>query len=56
MCARWKFLPSAKAIRKQEFHETLPRALVQDFGVLLMGAGYEVSMNLVCVICVLMLV
>ncbi|KAA8545937.1 hypothetical protein F0562_020612 [Nyssa sinensis] len=38
---RWSFLHSAEAIRKQEFSDTLPRASVQDLGVVLMGAGYE---------------
>lgn len=41
MC-RWNFLHSAEAICKQEFSDTLPRASIQDLGVLLMGAGYEV--------------
>ncbi|XP_065617966.1 cytochrome c biogenesis protein CCS1, chloroplastic isoform X2 [Quercus suber] len=40
---RWNFLDSSEAIRKQEYSDTLPRASVQDLGVLLMGAGYEVS-------------
>lgn len=39
---RWSFLHSAEAIRKQEFSDTLPRASIQDLGVILMGAGYEV--------------
>lgn len=39
---RWSFLHSAEAIRKQEFTETLPRASIQDLGVILAGAGYEV--------------
>ncbi|XP_022136221.1 cytochrome c biogenesis protein CCS1, chloroplastic [Momordica charantia] len=39
---RWKFLQSAEAIRKLECSDTLPRASVQDLGVILMGAGYEV--------------
>ncbi|KAL7002733.1 copper chaperone [Sarracenia purpurea var. burkii] len=42
---RWSFLPSAEAISKQEFAETLPRASVQDLGVILMGAGYEVFLK-----------
>ena len=41
---RWNFLHSAKAIRKQEFSESLPKASVQDLGVVLMGAGYEVML------------
>ncbi|XP_040364833.1 cytochrome c biogenesis protein CCS1, chloroplastic isoform X3 [Rosa chinensis] len=40
---RWSFLQSSEAIQKQEFSEALPRASVQDLGVILMGAGYEVS-------------
>lgn len=39
---RWSFLHSAEAIRKQEFSEALPRASIQDVGVILSGAGYEV--------------
>ncbi|KMT00492.1 hypothetical protein BVRB_9g217910 [Beta vulgaris subsp. vulgaris] len=39
---RWNFLKSAEAICKQEFSEKLPRASVQDLGVVLMGGGYEV--------------
>lgn len=42
---RWKFLQSVEAIRKQEFSESLPNALVQDFGVVLMGSGYEVFLK-----------
>lgn len=42
---RWNFLHSAEAIRKQEFSDTLPRASVQDLGVILMGAGYEVFLK-----------
>lgn len=45
MC-RWAFLHSADAIRKQEFSESLPNASVQDLGVILMGAGYEVNFNI----------
>lgn len=44
---RWNFLHSAEAIRKQEFSDTLPRASVQDLGVILMGAGYEVVIFIV---------
>ena len=39
---RWGFLKSAETICKQDFAEKLPRASVQDLGVVLMGAGYEV--------------
>ncbi|KAK4562838.1 hypothetical protein RGQ29_005355 [Quercus rubra] len=42
---RWNFLDSSEAIRKQEYSDTLPRASVQDLGVLLMGAGYEVFLK-----------
>ncbi|KAF4366916.1 hypothetical protein F8388_013981 [Cannabis sativa] len=42
---RWKFMDSAEAVRKQEFSDTLPRASVQDLGVILMGAGYEVFLK-----------
>ncbi|XP_052193455.1 cytochrome c biogenesis protein CCS1, chloroplastic isoform X2 [Diospyros lotus] len=38
---RWSFLHSAEAISKQEFAETLPRASLEDLGIILMGAGYE---------------
>lgn len=33
---------SAEAIRKQDFADSLPRASIQDLGIILMGAGYEV--------------
>ncbi|XP_024923032.3 cytochrome c biogenesis protein CCS1, chloroplastic [Ziziphus jujuba] len=42
---RWKFLQSSEAILKQEFSDTLPRASIQDLGVVLMGAGYEVFLK-----------
>ncbi|GFY95070.1 cytochrome c biogenesis protein family [Actinidia rufa] len=42
---RWSFVHSAEAISKQEIAETLPRASVQDLGVILMGAGYEVFLK-----------
>ncbi|XP_068656197.1 cytochrome c biogenesis protein CCS1, chloroplastic [Aristolochia californica] len=42
---RWSFLHSADAIRKQEFADSLPKASVQDLGVILMGAGYEVFLK-----------
>ncbi|KAM7253558.1 hypothetical protein ACFE04_021712 [Oxalis oulophora] len=45
---RWNFMQSAEAIRKQEFSDTLPSASVQDLGVLLMGAGYEVFIKGPC--------
>lgn len=41
---RWSFLHSADSIRKQEFSDTLPNASIQDLGVILMGAGYEVKL------------
>lgn len=40
---RWSFVHSPDTIKKQEFSDTLPNASVQDFGVILMGAGYEVN-------------
>ncbi|KAJ6906065.1 hypothetical protein NC652_023726 [Populus alba x Populus x berolinensis] len=42
---RWNYLHSADAIRKQEFSDNLPKASVQDLGVILMGAGYEVFLK-----------
>ncbi|XP_052193454.1 cytochrome c biogenesis protein CCS1, chloroplastic isoform X1 [Diospyros lotus] len=42
---RWSFLHSAEAISKQEFAETLPRASLEDLGIILMGAGYEVFLK-----------
>ncbi|XP_038889050.1 cytochrome c biogenesis protein CCS1, chloroplastic isoform X2 [Benincasa hispida] len=39
---RWNFLQSGETIRKLECSDILPRASVQDLGVILMGAGYEV--------------
>ncbi|XAR59518.1 hypothetical protein NMG60_11015379 [Bertholletia excelsa] len=42
---RWSFLHSAEAISKQDFSETLPRASIQDLGIILMGAGYEVFLK-----------
>ncbi|KAK4752116.1 hypothetical protein SAY87_020914 [Trapa incisa] len=42
---RWSFLSSPEAIRKQEYSDSLPRASVQDLGVVLMGAGYEVFLK-----------
>lgn len=34
---------SPDTIKKQEFSDTLPSASLQDLGVILMGAGYEVT-------------
>ncbi|XP_058214049.1 cytochrome c biogenesis protein CCS1, chloroplastic [Rhododendron vialii] len=42
---RWSFSHSAESISKQEFAETLPRASIQDLGVILMGSGYEVFLK-----------
>ncbi|KAK4477087.1 hypothetical protein RD792_016295 [Penstemon davidsonii] len=42
---RWSFLHSAESIRKQEYSDTLPSASIQDLGVILMGAGYEVFLK-----------
>ncbi|KDP46215.1 hypothetical protein JCGZ_10055 [Jatropha curcas] len=42
---RWNFLLSSEAIRKQEYSDTLPSASIQDLGVILMGAGYEVFLK-----------
>lgn len=42
---RWSFLHSADSIRKQEYSDTLPSASIQDVGVILMGAGYEVFLK-----------
>ncbi|XP_051132096.1 cytochrome c biogenesis protein CCS1, chloroplastic [Andrographis paniculata] len=42
---RWSFLRSAEAVRKQEYSDTLPRASIQDLGVILMGSGYEVFLK-----------
>ncbi|XP_058183619.1 cytochrome c biogenesis protein CCS1, chloroplastic-like isoform X2 [Rhododendron vialii] len=42
---RWSFSHSAESISKQEFAETLPRASIQDLGVVLMGSGYEVFLK-----------
>lgn len=42
---RWSFLHSAESIRKQEYSDTLPNASIQDLGVILMGAGYEVFLK-----------
>ncbi|ONM09786.1 C-type cytochrome synthesis protein1 [Zea mays] len=39
---RWSFTHSGERIRKQEFADSLPQASIQDLGVILMGAGYEV--------------
>ncbi|XP_010243272.1 PREDICTED: cytochrome c biogenesis protein CCS1, chloroplastic isoform X2 [Nelumbo nucifera] len=45
---RWSFLHSVEAIRKQEYADSLPRASVQDLGIILMGAGYEVFLKGPC--------
>ncbi|CAI9765529.1 unnamed protein product [Fraxinus pennsylvanica] len=42
---RWSFLYSTEAIRRQEYSDTLPRASLQDLGIILMGAGYEVFLK-----------
>ncbi|KAJ4844452.1 copper chaperone [Turnera subulata] len=42
---RWNFMHSAERIRKQEFSDSLPSASIQDLGVILMGAGYEVFLK-----------
>lgn len=47
LSCRWSFVHSPDTIKKQEFSDTLPSASVQDLGVILMGAGYEVN-NLPC--------
>ncbi|KAL2477187.1 Cytochrome [Forsythia ovata] len=41
---RWSFLHS-EAIRRQEYSDTLPRASLQDLGIILVGAGYEVFLK-----------
>lgn len=43
LSCRWSFVHSSDTIKKQEFSDTLPSASVQDLGVILMGAGYEVN-------------
>nr|AKF43165.1 cytochrome c biogenesis protein [Erodium texanum] len=42
---RWSFLSSSTSVLKQEFSDSLPRASVKDFGVILMGSGYEVFLK-----------
>ncbi|XP_074559447.1 cytochrome c biogenesis protein CCS1, chloroplastic [Curcuma longa] len=42
---RWSFRHSAEAIRKQDFADSLPKASVEDLGIILMGAGYEVFLK-----------
>ncbi|XP_010461773.1 PREDICTED: cytochrome c biogenesis protein CCS1, chloroplastic-like [Camelina sativa] len=42
---RWSFMKSDEAIKKQEFADTLPRASIQDLGMILMGDGFEVFMK-----------
>jgi cytochrome c biogenesis protein len=38
-------MSSGGSIKKQAFSESLPRASIQDLGVILMGAGYEVFLT-----------
>ncbi|KAJ8450869.1 hypothetical protein Cgig2_032494 [Carnegiea gigantea] len=45
---RWNFMELPEAICKQEFSEKLPQASIQDLGVVLMGAGYEVFLKGPC--------
>jgi hypothetical protein len=40
-------MSSGGSIKKQAFSESLPRASIQDLGVILMGAGYEVIVTFV---------
>ncbi|PKA57052.1 Cytochrome c biogenesis protein CCS1, chloroplastic [Apostasia shenzhenica] len=42
---RWSFMHSANEIHKQEFSDSLVHASIQDLGVILMGAGYEVFLK-----------
>ncbi|RAL38869.1 hypothetical protein DM860_015230 [Cuscuta australis] len=42
---RWSFLHSARAIRMRDCSDTLTNASLQDLGVVLMGAGYEVFLK-----------
>ncbi|XP_010521083.1 PREDICTED: cytochrome c biogenesis protein CCS1, chloroplastic isoform X2 [Tarenaya hassleriana] len=42
---RWSFMKSDEAVKKQDFSDSLPRASIQDLGVILMGSGYEVFMK-----------
>eukprot|EP01018_Ginkgo_biloba_P031966 Gb_26769 [translate_table: standard] len=42
---RWSFMKSGSAILKLDVADSLPRARIQDLGVLLMGMGYEVFVN-----------
>lgn len=42
---RWSFMKSRSAILKLDVADSLPRARIQDLGVLLMGAGYEVFLS-----------
>lgn len=42
---RWSFMKSDEAIKKLEFADTLPRASIQDLGLILMGDGYEVRIS-----------
>ncbi|CAL9138265.1 unnamed protein product [Musa acuminata var. zebrina] len=42
---RWSFIHSAETIRKQDFADSLPQASIQDLGIILMGAGYEIFLK-----------
>jgi len=42
---RWSFKQSSESIRNQEFSDSLPKASIQDLGVILMGSGYEVFLK-----------
>ncbi|WOK97070.1 cytochrome c biogenesis protein CCS1, chloroplastic [Canna indica] len=42
---RWSFMQSAETIRKMNFADSLPRASIQDLGIILMGSGYEVFLK-----------
>lgn len=48
-------MKSDEAIKKQEFADTLPRASIQDLGMILMGDGFEVRISIlllcVCEVC-----
>ncbi|KAJ0963368.1 hypothetical protein J5N97_028490 [Dioscorea zingiberensis] len=45
---RWSFMHSSETIRKLEFADSLPRASIQDLGVILMGSGFEVFLKGPC--------
>ena len=42
---KWSFKKSSNSIRNQEFSDTLPRASIQDLGLILSSAGYEVFLK-----------